>query len=488
MRHDWHFKGFVVTDANAVKDLKTHEFAKDLSDATLRAFQSGVNMEMSLGNSAYAANLPQLFKEGRITEAQLDDAARPILEDKIRLGLFEHPYVDESLARQTLEAPDHRKEARRAAERSAVLLRNEGGLLPLKPAQYKTIAVLGPLADSRTDIVGSWVFANDPSESVTVVSGLREQTGPSTGIEYAQGVQISRKFPSFFDAFLKEKHQTPWTQQQAAQEFTKAVQLAKDSDLAVMVLGEAQDMSGEMASRSSLDLPGKQQELLEAVVAAGKPVVLVLLNGRPLNITWASEHVPAILEAWYPGTQGGNAIADLLFGKAVPGGKLPFTWPRNVGQVPLFYGHTASHAPNMQGKRYWNEESTPLFPFGFGLSYAKFAFSNLQVSKAQVKKGEPVDVAVNVENTSDVPGDEVVQLYVHQQYGTSSRPVRELKGFNRVSLAAHGKETVRFTLAADDLTYWSSATKSWIEDASTFDVWAGGNSSADLHGSLIVVP
>lgn len=224
------------------------------------------------------------------------------------------------------------------------------------------------------------------------------------------------------------------------------------------------------------------------MVSTGKPVVLVLLNGRPLNVTWASEHVPAILEVWYPGTQGGNAVANLLYGKAVPGGKLPFTWPRNVGQVPIFYAHNTTHDPKNQAKRYWNEESTPLFPFGFGLSYAKFGFSNLQISNPRVKRGEPLNVAVDVENTGEVAGDEVVQLYVHQQYGTSSRPVRELKGFSRVSLSSHEKKTVRLTLTKDDLTYWSSATKSWIQDASTFDVWAGGDSSAQLHASFTVLP
>jgi len=246
-------------------------------------------------------------------------------------------------------------------------------------------------------------------------------------------------------------------------------------------------MSGEGASRSSLDLPGQQQQLLEAVVATGKATVLILLNGRPLNITWAAKHVPAILEAWYPGTQAGNAIANIVFGKSIPGGKLPFTWPRNVGQVPLFYSHTLSHSPKGQDRRYWNEESTPLFPFGFGLSYATFQFSNLQVSKPQIHKGVNTEITVDVENTSDVPGDEVVQLYIHQQYGSSSRPVRELKGFHRISLRAHEKETVKLLLTKEELTYWSSATKSWIQDASMFDMWAGGDSTATLHTTFAVV-
>jgi len=487
LREQWKFHGFVVSDADAVKDLKTHGFAKDAADAAVRAFHAGVNMEMAVGSSDYGAYLPLAIKDRQITAAQLDNAVRPILETKIRLGLFEHPYVDELAAKQITASPDHRTEARKAAERSAVLLRNEGGILPLKPSAYKKIAVIGPLADSKWDMQGAWTFANDVNENVTVLSGIRDQAGPNTEVEYAQGVQISRKFASPFAALMQGKRPEPWNEEQAKEQFAKAVEVARDSDLVLMALGETQDMTGEASSRSSLDLPGQQQQLLEAVVATGKPVVLILLNGRPLNITWAAEHVPGILEAWYPGTQGGNAIADLLFGKDVPGGKLPFTWPRNVGQVPLFYSHTLSHSPKGQGKRYWNEESTPLFSFGSGLSYAKFEFTNLHVSKSQIHKGDNTGVAVDVENTSDVSGDEVVQLYIHQQYGSSSRPVRELKGFRRVSLHAHEKETVKLLLTKDELTYWSSATKTWIQDASIFDVWAGGDSTAALHDTFAVV-
>jgi beta-glucosidase len=488
LRDQWHFRGFVVSDAVAVNNLTTHGFAKDSQDAALRAFSAGVNMEMGLGSTAYGTTLPASLKAGRITIKQLDDAVRPILETKIRLGLFEHPYVDEALAKNILNDPDHRSEARRSAERSAVLLRNDGGLLPLQASRYKSIAVLGPLADSINDTTGSWVFANDPGETVTVLQALQQHASSDTHIESAPGVQIARKFPSPFDGITKVKKQATWSESQAAEEFAKAVQIAQRSDLAIMILGESQNMSGESASRSSLDLPGKQEQLLEAVVATGKPVVLVLLNGRPLNISWAAEHVPAILEAWYPGTQGGSAIVNLLYGKAVPGGKLPFTWPRSVGQVPIFYAHNTTHAPRDQDKRYWNEESTPLYQFGFGLSYATFSFSNLQLSKSEIRAGESLDVSVDVENTSDVPGDQVVQLYLHQQFGTSSRPVRELKGFRRVPLSAHDKKTVQFSVGKADRAYWSSATKSWVDDASKFDVWVGGDSTATLHEAFSVVP
>jgi beta-glucosidase len=227
---------------------------------------------------------------------------------------------------------------------------------------------------------------------------------------------------------------------------------------------------------------------MEAVVATGKPFVLVLLNGRPLNIKWAAAHMPAILEAWYPGTQGGNAVANLLFGDAIPGGKLPFTWPRDVGQVPIFYAHNTTQAPENQGKRYWDEESTPLYPFGYGLSYSTFRFSNLKLSQLQIKPGETIDVTFDVENTGSATADEVAQLYIHQQSGSASRPVRELKGFERITLPAHGNKTVHMSLRKEELSYWSAAKKDWVTEPAAFDVWVGGSSDAPLHSAFVVAP
>jgi beta-glucosidase len=486
LREQWHFPGFVVSDANSVKSLKAHHYAKDLTDAALLAFKAGVNMEMAIDFSAYQKNLAALVKSGQITEQQIDAADRPILEMKIRLGLFEHPYNDEARSKEILAKSEHREAARLAGTRTAVLLRNEGNLLPLRKADYGNVAVIGPLADSKMDILGPWVFQYDLNESVTVLDGLRHMLGTQASLNYAPGVQISRKFPSFFDNILHLNPEEPWSSDRAEQEMSKAVDLAHSSDLTILVLGEAQNMIGEGASRESLDLPGQQEQLLEAVVATGKPVVLVLINGRPLNIKWATEHVSAILEAWYPGTQGGNAIADLLFGEAVPGGKLPITWPRDEGQIPINYGHNTTQAPENQGKRYWDEESTPLYPFGYGLSYSTFHYSDLKLSNTRVKPGETVDVSVDVENTGGVTADEVVQLYIHQQYGSASRPVRELKGFQRITLPAHAKTTVHMSLGEDALTYWSSANRSWVRDSATFDVWVGGNSNASLHANFIV--
>jgi beta-glucosidase len=485
LRGQWNFKGFVVSDFNSVKSLERHGYAKDVNEAGLLAFNAGVNMEMATGFTAFSKSLPGALQRAEITAQQIDDAASPILEMKIRLGLFENPYVDEARSKEILAMPEHRAVSRQIAERTAVLLRNEGNLLPLHKTAYKKIAVIGPLADSQIDTLGSWTFQYEPQETVTVLAGLRNMLSSSgTEINYAEGVQISRKFPSLFDNLQHLKPETPWNEAQIKEEFAKAISLAGSSDLSVLVLGEQQQMSGEAASRDSLDLPGNEEKLLEAVAGTDKPVVLVLFNGRPLNIKWASTHIRAILDAWYPGTQGGNAVANLLFGDAVPGGKLPFTWARDEGQIPIYYAHNATQAPENQGKRYWDEESTPLYPFGYGLSYATFAFSNLRLSQSSIKPGGSIGVSVDLENLSPSAADEVAQLYIHQQSGSTSRPVRELKGFQRVTLAAHEKRTLHFSLGNDELTYWSTAMKSWVEEPSKFDVWVGADSTAQLQASF----
>jgi beta-glucosidase len=486
LRGDWRFQGFVVSDANAVKSLVVHGFAKDLPDAAVLALDAGVDMEMAIGTTAYSQNLAAAISSGKVTVQQIEEADRAILGMKVRLGLFEHPYVDEARAARALASPEHRTAARVAAERSAVLLRNEGRLLPLGKTAYAKIAVVGPLADSQVDTLGSWAFNEDLTETVTVLAGLRNKAGSQAQLTFAPGVEISRKFPSPFAQLSRSKPPAPWTPEQAKNELRKAADLAGSSDLTILVLGETQQMSGESASRESLALPGNEEQLLEAVAATGKPVVLVLLNGRPLDIRWAAQHIPAILEAWYPGTQGGNAVANLLFGDAVPGGKLPVTWPRDAGQVPIYYAHNTTQGPESQGKRYWDEESTPLYPFGYGLSYSTFTFSNLHVSQPQFRIGQTAEVTADVENTGPSTADEVPQIYIHQQYGSTSRPVRELKGFERITLAAHEKKTVHFSLGSNELSYWSAAKKAWVEEPARFDVWVGADSQATLHGSFTI--
>jgi beta-glucosidase len=305
-------------------------------------------------------------------------------------------------------------------------------------------------------------------------------------VTYAQGAQIHRVYQSPFDLFRKEKLQAPWSQEESDAQFAHAVDVARNSDLVIAVMGELENMSGESGSRASLDLPGRQDELLKQIAALGKPVVLVLMAGRPLTIPWEVEHIPAILDARFPGTEGGQAIANLLFGSANPGGKLPITWPRDANQIPIFLEHTATQDPQNQGKRYWDTASTPQFPFGYGLSYSKFDFAVPQASAATVRIGQPITIETQVTNSSDVAGDVVAQLYIHQRYGTSSRPVRELKGFNRLALQPHETKAVQFTLSAEDLTYWSSAKKDWIQDAADFDFWVGEDSTASASGKFTV--
>ncbi|HRH42091.1 MAG TPA: beta-glucosidase BglX [Pyrinomonadaceae bacterium] len=487
LRKDWNFKGFVVSDADAVKSLTTHGYARDPQDAAVKALNAGINLEMSLNAQTYLKNLADAVKKNLVSVKQIDDMVRPLLEAKYKLGLFENPYIDEAKVNSILGDPKHREVARMAAERTAVLLKNQNNLLPLDKNSNQKIAVIGPLADSKRDILGSWVFQMNADETVTILDGIKSKLGANAKVEYAEGVQLRRKFPSFFDALYPVKRAAPWTETQANDELKKAVNLAKNSDIAVMVLGENQDMSGEAASRSTLDLPGRQLELLQAVAATGKPVVLVLMNGRPLDITWAAQNIPSILEIWYPGTSGGDAVANLLFGDANPGGKLPVTWMRNAGQIPIYYSHNLTQDPSKQGERYWNEESVPLYPFGYGLSYTTFAISNLKMNKSELKLGEIMEVSVDVKNTGKRTDDEVVQLYIHQQAGSASRPVRELKGFERVTLAPGETKNVRFTLGKKELQYWSSATKTWVQETETFDLWVGNDSNAANHSTFKVV-
>lgn len=495
LRQKWGFKGFVVSDAESVGDLVTHGLAVDKADAAIRALTAGVDMEMSFPGSAvgstYANSLAQHVNEGRLTTAQIDNATRRILEVKFRLGLFDNPFVDESAVTSHHNNPEHRQFARVAAQRSAVLLRNEGNFLPLSKGDPKisSVAVIGPLADSKRDIRGPWTLADDMQTAVSVVEGIRAKVGPGVKVEYTQGVDIGRAYPSIFAIFGGQRP-APWSEAQKRAEFEKALALARSSDLVMLVLGEHEEMSGEAATHSTIDLPGRQRELLEAVSALGKATVLVLINGRPVDISWAVNRVPAILEAWHPGSEGGNAIADLLYGDATPGGKLPVTWPRSSGQIPIYYAHNLTQKPATAKdftSRYWDIPSAPLFPFGYGLSYTTFAYSNLRVSKATAKVGESIEVLVDVENTGRKAGEEVAQLYTHQRSGSASRPVRELKGFERIALAPGEKKTVRFALGKAELTYWSSAVRGWVLEPATFDVWAGGDSSATLTTEFRVV-
>ncbi len=428
LKGEWGFHGFVVSDANSIAELVPHGVAADKKDAAREALTAGVDMDM--GSGAYLDHVADLVRGGAVPMSVVDDAVRRVLLVKFRLGLFEHPYVDEQREDSALLTAENRAAARAVAQKSIVLLRNEGNLLPL-PKSVGTIAVIGPLADSNADMLGSWPGNGIASEAVSVLGGVRATVSAAT--LYSKGVDVAGDSTDGIAA---------------------AVEVARQADVVMLVLGESGDMSGEAASRSSLDLPGQQEKLLEAVAATGKPVVLVLMSGRPLAISWAAEHVAAILEAWFPGTEGGNAVADVVFGDVNPSGRLPVSFPRAVGQVPIYYSHLNTGRPFGVDPRYQTGyidlPSSPLYPFGYGLSYAKFAYRSLHTETQLGIHGE-MQVSVEVTNTGSRAGEEVVQLYVRELVSPIARPVRELKQFKRVVLKPGETRKVEFTIERSQL-------------------------------------
>ncbi len=492
LRKDWGFKGFVVSDAFAVGSLVTHGFARDGEDAAYKAATAGVNMDMA--SQTYTHNLAKVVAASKVNDAQLDALVLPILETKYELGLFEHPYVDETKVESTLTRPEGLALERKVAARSMVLLKNENKTLPLAKS-VKKIAVIGALADSTRDIEGGWTVeglfgGGGKSHPVTVLAGIKNKLADAE-VTVVAGPEPSRIYPGLLDQIAGRKPTPPPTAEETTDWLAKVKDAASQADVVVAVMGETANMNSEAASRATLDLPGIQEQMLEVVVAAaaGKPVVLVLENGRPLDIRWASEHVPAILEAWYPGTEGGNAVADVLFGDVNPGGKLPVSWPRAAGQEPLYYNHNLTHEPEDRPtftSRYWDMNSKPLYPFGYGLSYTSFKFDHLRLSRKSVKAGEATEVQVEVTNTGTVAGDAVAQVYIHQRAGSASRPVRQLKGFERVALQPGETQTLKFSLGKDELEFYSPQTKVWAVEPGTFDVWAGEDSTAGLHAELVV--
>lgn len=483
LRKDWGFTGWTVSDNNAVSSLRSHGFAADPTDAAVRGLTAGVDMEMSFARGVYG-NLPAALQAGRITQQQLDTSVRRILEAKFRLGLFDKPFVDETKADKTLRSANNLAAAQRAAERSAVLLKNEGALLPLDRKKLKSVAVIGPLGDSPRDALGPWVFAQNKPATHGILEGIREKLGSDVAVSYSPGVAMAKRLHPSPLAMATGVFPRPEPKDDP-NGIAEAVAAAHKADVAIMVLGEAQDMTGELASRSSLDLPGRQQELLDAVVATGKPVVVVLLNGRPLDLK--DTKAGAILEMWYPGSRAGAATANLLFGDAVPGGKLPFTWPRNAAQAPMYYSHLTTHSAGGINQRYWNESNAPVYPFGHGLSYSTFEYSEPKLNRTEIGKGDTLTISVDLRNTGARAADEVAQLYVHQRYGTAARPVRELKGFSRVTLKPGELRTLTFKLGPNELRYWNASIRDWVIDAAAFEVAVGGSSTAPFKANFTVV-
>jgi beta-glucosidase len=465
LRGEWGFDGFVVSDYESIRELINHGIAASEEDAALAALSAGVDMEMV--SRLYGRHVPRLLKDGKLSQATIDEAVRRVLRIKFRSGLFDNPYTDETRESAEILSDANVAAAREVAARSLVLLKNERGILPISK-EIRSIAVIGPLADDRLDMLGSWSGDGRAEDVVTLLSGIRSKVSPSTKVTFAGGCGINDS---------------------CAGGVAEAVRIASESDVVILAVGEAADMSGEAASRASLDLPGHQLELAKAVIAAGKPTVVVLMNGRPLTINWLAENATAILETWFAGTQGGNAIADVIFGDTNPGGKLPVTFPRAVGQVPLYYDHFSTGRPpdpnNRYTSKYLDVPVTPLFPFGYGLSYTEFRLSNIRLSRRTIETNETVDVSVEIENVGTRNGDEVVQLYIRDVVASVTRPVRELKGFKRVTLAPGEKQRVAFTLAPRQLALYNRDMRLVVEPGE-FKVFVGTSSVGGLEASFQV--
>ncbi|HET8861984.1 MAG TPA: beta-glucosidase BglX [Solirubrobacterales bacterium] len=487
LKGEWDFDGFVESDWTAVAELRAcppktpdagecgHGVAADGPAAAALALNSGVDSEMT--STLIRDFGAQLLTQGRISMQRINDAVRRILRVKFRAGLFENPYapVAPDKAEAEMLKPDAVAAARKAASRSMVLLQNNGGILPLDPS--KKTAVIGPLAKNQHDMLGPWWGAGRDTDAVSIFDGINQQ---SPGATYAEGCKLSNTEP-------------PHTDPEGCGSdagFAEAVAAAEAADQVVLALGETREMSGEAASRSTLDLPGRQEELLRAIKATGKPVAVVLLNGRPLTLENVVDDAPAILEAWFPGVQAGPAVADVLFGKVNPGGKLPVSFPRRLGQVPIYYNHEPTGRPCNPDQKYNSRHRdipscSPLFVFGHGLSYTTFEVSNLRLSSSTVSKNRSLQASVTVTNTGSRKGDEVVQLYLHDPVASISQPIRRLRGFERVTLDPGQARTVSFTLDKSDFGFYDNRGKLVVEPGQ-IDVYAGNSSSAALTKSFTV--
>jgi beta-glucosidase len=486
LKREWGFDGFVESDYTAVAELRAcppknpdsgpcgHGVAADGKDAARLALNAGTDSEMVSTN--YVDFGKQLVDQGLVPIERIDDAVRRILRVKFRAGLFEHPYVDPSQAEGKQLLPDAVAAARQAAGRSMVLLKNDGQTLPLDPA--KSVAVIGPLGNNQHDMLGPWWGAGRDGDAVTVYDGIKAQDPDTT---FAEGCKILDRDPP----------DPPNDECGSDAGFDQAVATAQAADQVVLALGETRGESGEAESRSNIDLPGRQQELIDRIKATGKPFVVVLFNGRPLTLEKVAAGAPAILEAWFPGVQAGNAVADVLFGKVNPGGKLPVSFPRNVGQVPIYYNHEPTGRPCDPTFK-WNSRyrdlptCDPLYEFGYGLSYTTFKLSNLRLGSDRMRAGGSISARVDLANTGSRAGDEVVQLYVHDPVASISQPVRRLRGFERVTLQPGESKTVSFSLDADDVGFYDESGH-FVVEPGRIDVFAGNRSSGGLTASFTVV-
>jgi beta-glucosidase len=470
LRQEWGYQGFITSDGDGIQMLwQTHHVAADDSQAARLAIAAGVDYDLSDG-SAYHTLLWQV-KAGIVPESDLDRAVSKVLAAKFRLGLFEHPYVDPEAAERIVNSPEKRALAEKAAEEVVVLLKNENNLLPLDLSKLHNIAVIGPNA-ADVHLGG---YSHEPGHSVSILQGIREYVGTKANVIYAEGCKITTAPEGWRGGYADNVQLAPADQSAS---IAQAVAAARRSDVALLVVGENESTNREawaenhLGDHDSLDLLGAQNDLVKAVVATGKPVIVLLINGGPLTINYIVERVPAVLEGWYLGEEGGTAAARVLFGDVNPGGKLPITFPHSVGDLPDFYNHKPS-----DNRTYAFSTRQPLYPFGFGLSYTAFRFDNLRVEPSHIETGGTAKVSVDVTNTGSREGDEVPQLYVHEEVASVTRPVMQLRGFQRITVRPGEKRTVTFTIGPDDLSLLD-ADMHWVVEPGTFDMMVGPSSAA----------
>ena len=483
LKGDWNFDGFVVSDWGSLREMMDHGYAKDRKHAGELALNGGSDMDME--SYIYFNEVENLLAEAKVSQDQIDDAVRRILRVKFELGLFDDPYkyLDQKREKEITGSQEIHDGALDMAKKSIVLLKNEKQTLPLKK-EGKKIALIGPLAADKNSPLGNWRIAAENNTAISVLEGL--QTYKGNKINHEQGVRLVNKIPSGFheEVSINETDRTG---------FEAAKKAAAEADVVVMVLGEYGFQSGEARSRANLDLPGLQQELLEEVFAINQNIVLILMNGRPLILNWAEQNLPSILEVWHLGTQSGNAIAQVLYGEYNPSGKLPMSFPRNVGQMPLYYNHKSTGRPGAdgedQGSVFWShyidEENTPLYPFGHGLSYTDFSYSDVELSSSEINEENSIEASIVLTNIGKVEGKEVVQLYLQDPFASAVRPVRELKGFELVNLKAGESKKIRFTITKKMLEFYS-AKNIWEAEAGKFNVFIGGDSNTTRKAEFIL--
>ncbi|MBE8720457.1 beta-glucosidase BglX [Sphingobacterium pedocola] len=479
LRKQWGFKGMVVTDYTAINELIDHGLG-DLQAVSALSLKAGVHMDMV--GEGFLTTLKKSLEEGKVTQEEIDQACRLILEAKYKLGLFEDPfrYCDDSRAKSNILTRDHLKKAREAAAKSFVLLKNEDNLLPLK--KQGTVAVIGPLANSGENMPGTWSVSADLANTQSLVEGMTEALGNKVKIVTHLGSNLVE------DAAYQERatmfgRTIPRDERPEQEIIDEALRVAEDADIIVAALGEGSEMSGESSSRTDLNIPAVQQRLLKALLKSGKPVVLVLFTGRPLTLTWEDEHVPAILNVWFGGTETGKAVADVLFGDINPSGKLPATFPQNVGQIPLYYSAKNTGRPLAEGKwfekfrsNYLDVTNEPLYPFGYGLSYTSFDYSDILLDKTSFSPGETIQADITITNTGNYDGAEIVQLYVRDLVGSVTRPVKELKGFQKIFLKKGERKTISFKLTEKDLKYYNQSLE-YVAESGDFKLFIGPNST-----------